>query len=99
MNENLSKQLIPLEINVDQWRRDVKTFAETTIQALDAIVSQLSNSCSSSSSGDEWNHANYRERENPEARTNFATSDARNDDRLAKIKSQLAKRLSNSNQH
>jgi len=34
-------------VDLDQWRRDIAIFAAATSSALDAIVDELSNSCSS----------------------------------------------------
>ena len=40
----------PIELNVEQWRRDVKTFVSTTLLELDEITDQLSSEVASPSS-------------------------------------------------
>ena len=96
MNETKHEKPTPLAVNVDQWRSDIKTFAETTIQALDAILAQLSNSCANGI-GDDWIQSSEPERceqEDPIATTNFAAKDVRQEDRLAQLKTELAMRIS-----
>ena len=72
-----------LNIDVDQWRREIRMFAESTQSAIEAIVSDLSNSCSSS----ETTAGGYA----PPPRR--ATSDNLDGDRLSNLKEQIAKRL------
>ena len=48
MNEPITEKPVSLAIDLDQWRRDIQAFASTTKQALDGIVSELSNQCASS---------------------------------------------------
>ena len=79
-----------LEIDAEQWQRDIRTFAETTNQALYAIVSQLSNSCSNS-------HTLPQRDPSPPSETtsqsSITASQIGDEDRLAKLKSQLAQRI------
>ncbi len=42
MTQPLSEKLIALEIDVDQWRRDIQTFVDLTIKELHAINNELS---------------------------------------------------------
>jgi len=35
-----------INVDLDQWRRDIDTFASAMTSALDAIVDELSNACS-----------------------------------------------------
>jgi len=37
-----------INVDLDQWRRDIDTFASAMTSALDAIVDELSNACSGS---------------------------------------------------
>ena len=104
----MNPQLTPLTIDADQWRLDIKTFAEATNQALEAIVSKLSNRCS----GD-FSHQEIDLPCDPAlgivktpTETTSAGSDThgdnrrhdncRGDHRLAELRSQLAQRLSKS---
>lgn len=88
-----------LTIDVDQWRRDIATFADTTKQALDAIAAELSNGCS----GNIPRRSDLRSTgQAPISSTaNNAAMSSRDrsagDDRLARLKDQLAQRISKSN--
>ena len=95
MNETTSEQPTALAINVDQWRSDIKTFAETTIQALNAILAQLSNSCAAGID-DDWiqpGTPKNNEQEDSNSISNFATRDVCQEDRLAQLKTELAMRI------
>ena len=86
-----------LSIDVDQWKRDIQTFAEATSQVLNAIAAELSNECSSD------NSTRYRRTDafdNPNvvvSAPSLAVSEPEGNDRLADLKSQLAKRISKNN--
>ncbi len=43
---NDEKTPFDIQIDFEQWRSDIDTFASTTKQVLESITSQLSNSCS-----------------------------------------------------
>lgn len=38
--------LSPFNIDTEQWQRDIRTFAEATREALEAIAGELTNQCS-----------------------------------------------------
>ncbi len=82
-----------LKIDVEQWRGDIQTFVETTNRALDAIAAELSNGCSSRF--DET--ATNSRRQSGEARSVLGTDKTSVDDRLARLKAQIAERISKSN--
>ena len=105
------QQPFKLEIDAEQWQRDIRTFAETTNQALVAIVSQLSNSCSTQPSihrqapnaqisWDQFEESTKR----PERALSLpsesslpsplAATENSDCDRLSRLKSQLARRIS-----
>ena len=98
MNRPLSDNPIELNIDVDQWRRDVQTFASTTKRVLDAIAAELSNDCAKNVGEIQ---TIQRVRPNPESALPSSSSvnpkDSQGEDRLAKLKDQLAKRISKSN--
>ena len=95
MNQNQKPKTTALDINVDQWRRDINTFAATTLQALDVIVAQLSNSCTILPKDDEWGDSNDRPTaaQMDERTTNEPKRDANNDERLSQLKFRLAERI------
>lgn len=72
-----------LNIDVEQWRREIRMFSESTQKALEAIVSDLSNSCSNAESSAPG-------RTPLPGRTKADTVDG---DRLASLKEQIAQRL------
>ena len=97
MNQPLSEKPIELNIDVDQWRRDIQTFASTTKRVLDAIAAELSNDCAKNS-GEPIQSV----RTSPQTAVTHSLNVSQDetpgaDDRLAKLKSQLAKRISKSN--
>lgn len=47
MNNQTEPESKLANVDLDQWRRDIDTFAAATASALDAIVNELSNNCSS----------------------------------------------------
>ena len=85
-----TEQPAKLEIDAEQWQRDIRTFAETTNQALYAIVSQLSNSCSHSHVPPQ--HDQARQAKHPRE-SSITASQTGDEDRLSKLKSQLAQRI------
>ena len=105
MNQQLPEKPTELAIDVEQWRSDIQTFAETTNRAIAAIAAELSNGCSGRRS-----ERNITTRAgNPgqgtadkQIETKFAapeTFDPNDDpgnDRLAKLKQQLAQRIAKS---
>lgn len=103
MNTELPDTPTDLIIDMDQWRRDIQTFAQTTQQALDAIVAELSNHCSGGFSSD----PNHRlgDPAIPSFENQFSGSpssvpvsaDEDGNDRLEKLKLKLAARISKSN--
>lgn len=98
MNQNRQTQLKPISIDVEQWRSDISTFVETTSQALSAIIAELSGSCSGGFVAPNVPAQNNETMgapvsPNPVAATSF---DTHRDDRLEKLKSQLARRISKS---
>jgi hypothetical protein len=88
-----------LAIDAEQWRRDIQTFAETTSQVLNAIAAELSNECSH---GDPFpktilnNPNEHRIAKNGKASSIVATESPINE-RLARLKSQLAKQMQKTN--
>lgn len=79
-----------LAIDIDQWKRDIKTFVDTTKQALHAIAAELSYECSNgyeSSFGSGPSHESLRPIKND-------PNDAQESVRLAQLKSQLSQRIS-----
>jgi hypothetical protein len=97
MNEALPEKPIALSIDVEQWRRDIQTFADTTKRALDAIAGELSNGCTGKAIQSAQTSNGAFE---PSAilASGMGTGDLAVPDRLARLKSQLAKRISSSNQ-
>ena len=100
MSQHPTKQPIELKIDVEQWRRDIQTFVDTTSRALNAIAGELSNSCSNGfeepaarfgDPADSDHSIRACDEPMPTSRTKPA------DDRLAKLKAKLAKRISKSN--
>ncbi len=91
-------QFTPLTIDSEQWRLDIKTFAEATNHALEAIISQLSNGCSPDGSHQELSP--HREQASGATMSSAVTASAGNDTssdfRFTELKSQLAQRLSKS---
>jgi L-lactate utilization protein LutB len=84
-----------LDLDIDQWRRDISTFASTTGQALEAIISELSASCTEEGGS---RHVYSVSDEQPLCNTPIdRLADPGGDDRLAKLKSQIAERLAKSN--
>ncbi len=74
-----------LSIDVDQWRREIRMFAESTEKAIDVIVSDLSSSTARSGS------AGMTGKSSPsQARS---ASDNGGSERLAELRAQIAKRL------
>ena len=47
MSDQTSTESEIINVDLEQWRRDIDTFAAATTSALDAIVSELSTVCSS----------------------------------------------------
>lgn len=93
MNDQTREKPKRLEIHVEQWKRDIQTFADTTSQALNAIAAELSNDCSTVGAGrDTCNDP--KDSDSPSASLSGKESEGQ---RLAKLKSQLAERLSKSN--
>jgi hypothetical protein len=89
-------QPYPLALDIDQWRRDIRTFSDATGQVLEAIVSELSASCSDHRS----RGLPHRPASNPspQDRDTFdSVCELPGDDRLAQIKSQIAARLAKTN--
>ena len=91
-----------LYLDLDQWRQDIRTFANATRQALDAIADELSTQCSvggSQITGVEGQPAGGRPQQSPRQRNEMSTrpvtqtSSSGDNDRLAKLKHQLAERL------
>jgi len=74
-----------LNIDVDQWRREIRMFAESTEKAINAIVSDLSSSTARTGSG----KANAGQNSS----TARACSESVNGERLAELRAQIAKRL------
>lgn len=97
MKYELPEQPTALVIDVDQWRRDIRTFSDTTSQALETIVAQLSNSCSTGRSSSRLPSSDRltSEDSNQNSSTTFSASGINSDERLAKLKSQLAQRIQN----
>lgn len=98
MTTERPEQLVKLEIDAEQWQRDIRTFAETTNQAIHAIVSQLSNSCVAGgrSQIEKSNGLPHYESDPPhESLSHASTTAARmgDGDRLSQLKSQLAQRI------
>jgi hypothetical protein len=104
MNPSTPGQFIKLEIDAEQWQRDIRTFAETTNQALQAIVAQLSNSCSlghvaaSNQNPTRLNEQCTASITTPESESHspFATDPFGDKNRLSELKQQLAQRISKS---
>ena len=100
MKQETKEQPHQLSIDVEQWSSDIETFAKTTREALDAIIAELSASCSSQPADMEMPGV---VREFPSdwagdtSRIDSDTPAARQDERLEKLKSQLARRISKSN--
>ena len=101
MTHPLPEQPTELKIDVEQWRRDIQTFVETTNRALDAIAGELSNSCSSSfdepstkSHGNKGYELLTKAHNEPAFTAGVESS---GDDRLARLKAQLAARISKTN--
>ena len=98
MNQPAEKKPIKLSLDVEQWKRDIRTFSETTSQALNAIAAELSNECSTG-------HGTYSKTRGSDAgpeTMGFPTASrvagsSPTDDRLAILKSQLAERISKTN--
>lgn len=97
MHQASPEKPFELTIDVEQWRRDIQTFANTTKRALDAIAAELSIGCNgrpnsprSIGNGDTDN----RERSMPSLETPAEKNPG--EDRLAKLKQQLAQRISKS---
>jgi hypothetical protein len=74
-----------LSLDVDQWRREIEMFAQSTEQAIAAIVSDFSNHSNSASLGDSNLHVGTK--------NDSSVVNDSGQDRLAKLKEQLAKRL------
>jgi hypothetical protein len=98
MNQDRQTQPNHISIDVEQWRSDISTFVETTSQALTAIIAELSGSCSSGFSASESPTQNIESTENAVSASPVspASIDTCRDDRLEKLKSQLAQRISKS---
>ena len=78
-----------LDVDLDQWRRDVQMFAATTKQALAGIVADLSSQCSGSRS--EFEAPSDQRRTG----SGTASNPASDGNRLSQLKAQLAERLNN----
>lgn len=94
MNQQVPDKPIELSIDVEQWRRDIQTFTDTTSRALNAIAAELSNNCSS---GRQPNGGESGSVDSPSA-IGFGQHSTRNNessgvDRLADLKSRLAERI------
>lgn len=98
MTQHQTAKPTPLSIDIDQWRRDIKTFSETTSGALVAIIEQLSNRCATTHSSDPSPRRQA-------ALVTTSTSISRpmsptkedNSERLTELKSRLAQQISQSN--
>lgn len=93
-----------ISYDTEQWRRDIRAFANTTREALDAIVSELSNQCSgnavvrpATAESKKISEADSacRSRATTPTRQTAATSDSNSEtgDRLAQLKKRLAEKL------
>ena len=111
MNPQQPEKPVRLEFDAEQWQRDVRTFADTTNQALHAIVAQLSNSCSTdmhptitnpgrktepSQTAESARSAQHESEQQQEPNLPTATTEVGSDDRLSKLKSKLAQRIAKS---
>ena len=92
-------QFSPLSIDTDQWRRDIRTFAETTNQALEAIVAELSNRCSQERrpASDQLPHGDDAQPVSAPEISGRSSRDNESDPRLGDIRQQLAERLARLN--
>jgi hypothetical protein len=113
MAEKTESTIQLIDIDLEQWRRDINTFATTTQQALDAIANELSNSCndghaSPSRSTVKTSVANTNLSRQPKTKRGPKTAESKSkinhtskssfgDDRLANIKEKLAQRLAKNN--
>ena len=86
-----------ISFDIDQWRRDIQAFAGTTRDALDAIVSELTNQCSGTpnpvrrSTTSEVANRSKRRVEQPSANPSKESGN-----RLSQLKQKLASRLEQS---
>ena len=92
-------------VDLDQWRRDIDTFASATTSALDAIVNELSNACSGgeirpiASTASRIPIAKQSKvntttsRQNTTSKTNNTPSSTGSNSRLASLKEKLASRM------
>jgi hypothetical protein len=98
MNRENEEEIFELQLDIAQWRTDIHTFAETTSQALDAIISELSRNCSRSGRAllvpDELSSIKpgYQDRLNSHA-SPTTLDKSRSDSRLAQLEAQLADRI------
>jgi hypothetical protein len=93
MNHPQPEKPAELKIDVEQWRGDIQTFVETTNRALDAIAAELSNGCSSRFDETAINPRS----QTGETRSVLGADKTSVDDRLSRLKTQIAERISKSN--
>ena len=100
MNQPIPDKPTELAIDTEQWRREIKTFTTATNRALDAIAAELSRECSAIASPgcSQGSTQNSHENGEPTPKTppKFEASETNGRQRLADLKSQLAKRISTS---
>jgi hypothetical protein len=82
----------PIDIDIVQWQRDIQTFAMTMAQALAAIESELTNHCSQRPIRN-FPLAKYESIRPLPATDGAEISKNGCNDRLSKIKNQLAQRM------
>ena len=109
MTEKNENKIQLIDLDLEQWRRDINTFATATQQALDAIADELSNTCNGGqgapvqstaekvSTNRKFTRKATTNHESKTDQTNSKPADISKtsfgNDRLATIKEKLAQRL------
>jgi hypothetical protein len=100
MNQPFPDKPIELAIDAQQWRREIQTFKVATNQALHAIAAELGNECSAVAAPENTGSTIQHAPENVERQSanpsDFEPAESTGRERLADLKSQLAKRISKS---
>ena len=94
MNQPIPKKPTELAIDIDQWKRDIKTFTDTTSQALNAIAAELSNECSKGHGQRAAGTDGFQSPATSSDELSSSYNDPQRNQRLADLKSQLTKRIS-----
>ena len=90
------ENLTALEIDIAQWRREIETFVEMTVNELAAVNESLASRFTNSTDQSSGTRLFNRRTRQPEAKANqfnSAENSSGTDDRLAELKHKLARKI------